>query len=85
MHLLVGYSQFSPELVASLRDPLPASLASSIQGRKLRQVFAKHQQAKTASVTIGALDVITSHLMADLGYDTIYVSGMSHPQYTSQS
>ncbi|KAJ6606036.1 isocitrate lyase [Mycena vulgaris] len=71
----IFHRPYSAELVASLRDPLPASLASSIQGRKLRQVFAKHQQAKTASVTIGALDVITSHIMADLGYDTIYVSG----------
>ncbi|KAJ6630340.1 isocitrate lyase [Mycena sp. CBHHK59/15] len=66
---------YSAELVASLRDPVPGSLASSAQGRKLRQIFAQHQHAKTASVTIGALDVITSHVMADLGYDTVYVSG----------
>ncbi|KAJ7647856.1 isocitrate lyase [Roridomyces roridus] len=66
---------YSAELVASLRDPLPSHLASSVQGRKLRKVFEKHHQNKTASVTIGALDVITSHIMADLGYDTVYVSG----------
>ncbi len=50
-------------------------MASSAQGRKLRAVFKKHQEAGTASVTIGALDVITSHVMADLKYETIYVSG----------
>lgn len=58
-----------------MRDPEPSFLGSTLGGRKLRAAFKKHHEAQTASVTIGALEPITSHVMADLGYDTVYVSG----------
>ncbi|KAF8917007.1 isocitrate lyase [Mucidula mucida] len=56
-------------------EPIPRFHGFVGSRTQLRAVFKKHQEAGTASVTIGALDVITSHVMADLKYETIYVSG----------
>jgi hypothetical protein len=59
---------WSAEQVASLRGPFVEYWPASEQGRKLRALFDKHQKDKTASVSIGAPDVVTAHLMADTGY-----------------
>jgi isocitrate lyase len=59
---------WSAELVAGLRSPFVEFWPASVQALNWRETFKKHYEAKKASVTIGATDVITTHLMADAGY-----------------
>lgn len=59
---------WNAQLVASLRSPFVEFWPGSVQGLKLRETFVKHHEAGTTSLSIGATDVITSHLMADVGY-----------------
>jgi isocitrate lyase len=59
---------YSAELVASLRSPFAEFWPASVQAMKLRETFSAHYAKGTASVTIGATDVIGAHLMADAGY-----------------
>ena len=59
---------YDAALVASLRSPFVEFWPGSVQATKLRKIFEEHSKNQTASITIGAMDVITSHLMADEGF-----------------
>ena len=67
-HQCFFHRPYSAELVASLRGPFVEFWPASAQGMKLRRLFDKHAANGTASVSFGATDVITSHLMGDAGF-----------------
>ena len=62
---------FTAETVASLRGSFHQEYASNQVGKKLWQLLKKHQQAKTASHTFGALDPIQVAQMAKY-LETVY-------------
>jgi isocitrate lyase len=65
---------YSAEHVVSLRGTFKQDYASNTQSKKLWRLLKKHQAAKTASHTFGALDPIQVVQMAKY-LETVYVSG----------
>ncbi|KAI5480299.1 isocitrate lyase [Pseudohyphozyma bogoriensis] len=66
---------YTPELVASLRQPIDLGCPSNPVALKFREQLKKHEAAGTGSLTYGASDVVTGALMGETGFETLYVSG----------
>lgn len=61
--------------VAAIRDIYPENSRSNAMGLKLRRILDKHQAAKSINITTSPMDLMSQKMMADVGMETVYVSG----------
>ncbi|WWC61067.1 isocitrate lyase [Kwoniella dejecticola CBS 10117] len=66
---------YSADTVASLRDVFPENHHSNAMALKLRDIFARVQRDKSVNLTTSVIDPVTAQVMAEAGFETLYVSG----------
>nr|XP_019013581.1 isocitrate lyase [Kwoniella pini CBS 10737]OCF52362.1 isocitrate lyase [Kwoniella pini CBS 10737] len=66
---------YSTDTVASLRDVFPENHHSNAMALKLRNIFEKVQNDKLVNLTTSVIDPVTAQVMAEVGFETLYVSG----------
>ncbi|WRT67186.1 isocitrate lyase [Kwoniella shivajii] len=66
---------YSADTIASLRDVFPENHHSNAMAIKLRSIFGRVQKDKSVNLTTSVIDPVTAQVMAEAGFETLYVSG----------
>ncbi|OCF71814.1 isocitrate lyase [Kwoniella mangroviensis CBS 8886] len=66
---------YSADTVASLRDVFPENHHSNAMALKLRSIFGRVQKDKSVNLTTSVIDPVTAQIMAEVGFETLYISG----------
>ncbi|WVW83024.1 isocitrate lyase [Kwoniella bestiolae CBS 10118] len=66
---------YSADTVASLRDVFPENHHSNAMALKLRGIFERVQKDRSVNLTTSVIDPVTAQVMAEAGFETLYVSG----------